>query len=478
LGCSVFRVEDTGHPGFDKRRGTHRAFFIFLRINFMEGRMVERTRIADLGEKTGQVVKIQGWLQALRDQKKMQFLVIRDATGLVQVTVEKQVHPELAAAISRLASESTLTITGGVVPNPVVRLGGLEVILETLQVESQAEPQLPLDPFAEALPAIDIRMDWRFLDLRRPSSLLLQKVQTRVEMAMREYWVQHGFLEIHTPKLMGTPSESGAELFELPYFDTKAYLAQSPQFYKQMAMAAGFDRVFEVGPAFRADPSFTSRHMTEFTSVDVEMSWIDSHEDVMSSMEQWLAYVVRSVKDMFGAEIEDCFGVDIRVPLLPFPRITMEKAQQILAEKGYRMAPEKKGDIDPGGERLLGEYVREQYGHDFLFLTDWPIGVRPFYHMRHSDDPGLTCSFDLIGYGLEISTGAQREHRLEILTQQALEKGLGLDPIRFYLDFFRYGCPPHGGFGLGLSRLVMILLGLQNIRETVFIFRGPTRLHP
>ncbi len=439
---------------------------------------MERTLIGDLRSAVGQPVKIQGWLQTLRDQKKMQFLILRDPSGAVQVVLEKAGNEALAERISGLAAEAALTITGTVVDAPVVKLGGLEVRLETLAVEGQAEPQLPLDPFAPTLPAIDIRMDWRYLDLRRPDNLLMFKVATLAEMAMREYWVQNRFIEIHTPKLMGTPSESGAELFELPYFETKAYLAQSPQFYKQMAMAAGFERVFEVGPAFRADPSFTSRHMTEFTSVDMEMSWIDSHEDLMVFMENWLVYVFTRVRDALGPQIQATFGVEVTPPGLPFPRISMAEALRVLKAQGYTPPPEKKGDIDPAGERLLGQYVKEQYGHDFVFLTDWPVSVRPFYHMRHPDDPTLTRSFDLIAHGLEITTGAQREHRFDQLKQQALEKGLGLGPIAFYLDFFRYGCPPHGGFGFGLARFLMVLLGIQNIRETVFLFRGPTRLNP
>lgn len=439
---------------------------------------MERTLIGDLRSAVGQPVKIQGWLQTLRDQKKMQFLILRDTSGAAQVVLEKAGNEALAGRISGLAAETALTITGTVVDAPVVKLGGLEVRLETLAVEGEAAPQLPLDPFAPTLPAIDIRMDWRYLDLRRPDNLLMFKVATLAEMAMREYWVQNRFIEIHTPKLMGTPSESGAELFELPYFETKAYLAQSPQFYKQMAMAAGFERVFEVGPAFRADPSFTSRHMTEFTSVDMEMSWIDSHEDLMAFMENWLVYVFTRVRDTLGPEIQAAFGVDVTPPALPFPRVSMAEALRVLKGLGYTPPPEKKGDIDPAGERLLGQYVKEQYGHDFVFLTDWPVSVRPFYHMRHPDDPTLTRSFDLIAHGLEITTGAQREHRYEQLSQQALEKGLGLGPIAFYLDFFRYGCPPHGGFGFGLARFLMVLLGIQNIRETVFLFRGPTRLNP
>ena len=316
------------------------------------------------------------------------------------------------------------------------------------------------------------------MDLRRPENLLIFQVQTTLEMAMREYWIQNNFMEIHTPKLMGSPSESGAELFELPYFERKAYLAQSPQFYKQMAIAAGFERVFEIGPVFRADPSFTSRHMTEFTGIDMEMSWIETHEDVMSFMEHWLQSAYQRVKDAHGEAIARTFGTEITVPQVPFPRIAMSEAIEILKQMGYTLPADKKGDLDPTGERVLGQYVKEHFQHEFVFLTDWPITVRPFYHMRHPDNPNLTRSFDLIANGLEITTGAQREHRNDVLLKQALEKGLSAASIQFYLDFFRYGCPPHGGFGLGLSRLLMVMLNLSNIRECVFLFRGPNRLHP
>jgi aspartyl-tRNA synthetase len=314
--------------------------------------------------------------------------------------------------------------------------------------------------------------------LRKPENLLIFQVATTAEMAMRTFWVEQRFIEIHSPKLMGSPSESGAELFELPYFDTKAYLAQSPQFYKQMAIAAGFERIFEIGPVFRADPSFTSRHMTEFTSVDMEIAWIESHNDVMSFLERWLHYTMQQVATAHGEAIFSRFGVEVIPPALPFPRVTMAEALQILNVAGYQLPAEKKGDLDPGGEREIGRWVKETYQHDFVFLTDWPAVVRPFYHMRYPDQPDTTCSFDLLAKGLEITTGAQREHRYDVLARQAQEKGLHLDPIQFYLNFFKYGCPPHGGFGFGLARFIMVLLGLGNIREAVFLFRGPTRLHP
>jgi len=438
---------------------------------------MERTLIGTLGEHIEEQVTIQGWLHTLRDQKNMQFLIIRDRTGLVQVSHWKKGNPELAETISTLGTESALTITGKVVENEIVKLGGIEIQLEGLLVEGAAETPLPFEPFGEYLPDQDFRLDWRYLDLRRDVNRLIFEVETTAEQAMREYWLKHDFIEMHSPKIMGAPSESGAELFSLPYFETTAYLAQSPQFYKQMAMAAGYEGVFEIGPVFRADPSFTSRHMTEFVSVDMEMSWINSHEDVMAFMERWLAYTYERVIEEHADAIKKAFDIQLEIPEVPFPRITMSDAHDLLKEVGYKLPPDKKHDLDPGAERAIGAHFKETQGHDYVFVTDWPFEIRPFYHMV---DPkqNVTRSFDLLGKGLEVSTGAQREHRYEILKKQALEKGLTLGPIQDYLNYFRYGTPPHGGFGFGLSRFLMILLNLSNIREAVYIFRGPTRLTP
>ena len=439
---------------------------------------MERTLIGNLGEHIEEQVTIQGWLHTLRDQKNMQFLIIRDRTGLVQVTLWKKGDPELAETISTLGTESALTITGKVVENEVVKLGGIEIQLEGLLVEGAAETPLPFEPFGEYLPDQDFRLDWRYLDLRRDVNRLIFEVETTAEQAMREYWLKHDFIEMHSPKIMGAPSESGAELFSLPYFETTAYLAQSPQFYKQMAMAAGYEGVFEIGPVFRADPSFTSRHMTEFISVDMEMSWINSHEDVMAFMERWLAYTYERVIEKHADAIKKAFDVQLEIPEVPFPRITMSDAHDLLKEVGYKLPPDKKHDLDPGAERAIGAHFKETQGHDYVFVTDWPFEIRPFYHMLDPNQQNVTRSFDLLGKGLEVSTGAQREHRYEVLKKQALEKGLTLGPIEDYLNYFRYGTPPHGGFGFGLSRFLMILLNLSNIREAVYIFRGPTRLTP
>mgnify|MGYP000863336132 FL=1 len=439
---------------------------------------MERTLIKNLTQHIDKSVTVQGWLHTLRDQKNMQFLILRDRTGLVQVAHYKKGDLELAEKISGLGTESALTITGKVVVNEIVKLGGIEIQLKDLQIEGAADTPLPFEPYGEYLPDQDFRLDWRYLDLRRDTNRLIFEVQTTAEQAMREYWLDHDFIEIHSPKIMGAPSESGAELFSLPYFETTAYLAQSPQFYKQMAMAAGYERVFEIGPVFRADPSFTSRHMTEFTGVDMEMSWIASHEDVMQFMERWLAFTYARVIEKHADAIDTAFDVKLEVPSLPFPRITMSDAHDLLKEVGYKLPPDKKHDLDPGAERALGAYFKETQGHDYVFVTEWPFEARPFYHMLKPDDSGITRSFDLLGKGLEVATGAQREHRYEVLKTQALAKGLTLEPIQNYLDYFRFGTPPHGGFGFGLSRFLMILMNLSNIREAVYLFRGPTRLSP
>ncbi|MFD8756311.1 aspartate--tRNA(Asn) ligase [Kitasatospora sp. NPDC059577] len=433
-----------------------------------------RTLVADLPARIGGTVTVYGWVNTLRLQRRLQFVLVRDHTGLVQVT-----HPRggegdvIEAAFEQVTVESAVKITGRVVANPQVKLGGLEIVPSRVEIVSPAEPKLPIDERT----GIDQRLDWRFLDIRRPAQHLVFDVQTTVERAMREVTAEEGYTELHTPKLMGTASESGAEVFEVGYFGRTAYLAQSPQFYKQMAIAGGIDRVFEIGPVFRAEPSFTARHATEFTGVDAEIAWIDGVEDVMAFEERLLHRALAAVAERHGGAIAEHFGTPVVVPELPFPRITMADALARLRATGWD--PEGvKDDLDPEGERTLCALVAEETGHEFVFVTRFPASVRPFYHLRPEDDPTVTESFDLLWKGVEITTGAQREHRYDRLVAQAREKGMDTGPLSGYLDCFRYGTPPHGGFGLGLGRLLMLALGLPSIREATFLFRGPHRLEP
>jgi len=429
-------------------------------------------------------VTVSGWVETVRDQKKVQFVVLRDESGAVQLVnpAVREVDPEVEGsaerlatteAISALAHGSFITVTGELKHDERVKLGGIEVKVATLEVVTAANPETPI----AADSSLDKRLDWRFLDLRQPKQALIFRIQTTFEHALRQYWIDNDFIEIHTPKLMASASESRAELFEVDYFEGKAYLAQSPQFFKQMAQSAGFGKVFEVGPAFRADPSFTSRHATEFTSVDAEISWIESHEDVMQLHEELLVAGFTAVKDKHGEQISELFGIELEVPSRPFPRIPLAEAKRIVAERGYEI-PRADDDMDPEGERQIAAYVKETFGHDFVFLTDYASSIRPFYHMRNAEDGSLTNSYDLIYNGVEISTGAQREHRVDVLVEQAKEKGLEPEELEFYLDFFRYGVPAHGGFGMGLARVLMLMLHETSIREVTYLFRGPTRLAP
>ena len=433
-----------------------------------------RTLVKDLAANVGKRVTVYGWINTARLQRKMQFIVLRDHTGMVQI-VNKRTEPasDIEETLESTSIESAVKVSGTVVANEVVKLGGLELIPDSVEVVNAATSPLPINDQT----GIDQRLEWRFLDLRNPARHLIFEVQTTVEAAMREFAYGEGATELHTPKLMGTASESGAEVFKVKYFDRFAYLAQSPQFYKQMAVSGGIDKVFEIGPVFRAEPSFTSRHATEFMSIDVELAWIDGVEDVMSFEERMLAKVLAAVAEKHGDAIRELLGVEVVVPELPFPRISMREAIEELTAQGWK--PEKvKGDLDPEGERSISVLVRERFGHEFVFITDYPAGVRPFYHMRHADDPTLTHSFDLLWRGIEITTGAQREHRYDVLIKQAEEKGMDTGPLGSYLTSFQYGTPPHGGLGAGLGRILMVMLGLDSIRESTFLFRGPTRLEP
>jgi len=442
--------------------------------------MNDRVLVKDLAGRPDGPVVVSGWVDTVRDQKKVQFVVLRDESGAVQLVNPRQVTEAgdpfttpTTDAISGVTQGSFVSVTGELKHDERVKLGGIEVKVADFRVESRSIAEAPI----AADSSIDKRMDWRFLDLRQPRSALIFQVQTTLEHAWRSYWINNGFLEIHSPKLMGSASESNAELFSLDYFDTKAYLAQSPQFFKQMAQSAGFGKVFEIGPVFRADPSFTSRHATEFISVDAEMSWIDSHEDIMRMQEELLIAGLTAVKEKHGAEIARLFDVDVIVPTAPFPRIPLLEAQRIVAERGHTIDRDD-ADMDPEGERQIAAYIAETHGHEFVFLTDYPASIRPFYHMRMPDNSSLTRSYDLIWRGIEITTGAQREHRVDVLEAQAREKGIEPKELTSYFDFFRYGVPPHGGFGMGLGRVLMLLLHQNNLREVSYLFRGPTRLTP
>ena len=436
-----------------------------------------KINVNELSNHLNEEIVFSGFVDAVRDKKWVMFVILRDATGKVQLTIEKseETNKPLLDIMSEVTVDSTVRVVGKVVSSEAVKLGGLEIIPSTIEVTSEALP-LPFDYNNLEGVNIDTRMDFKWLDMRNRRNTLIRQVESCLTEGMRTFLYENHFTEIHSPKLIGTASESGSDVFEVKYFDREAYLAQSPQFYKQMALAGGLDRVFEVGPVFRAEKSNTNRHATEFTGFDLEFAYIDSYEDVMDLEEDLLIAGLKVVKERYGDEILEVFGKEVIIPTKPFPRIKLKDLYQQLHDRyQFEIPKEDIGDMNAEAEKLTYKFAMEEYNSEFIFIVDYAATKRPFYHMRDSE--GKLQGYDLIWRGTEITSGAQREHRYEELVKNANEKGLGKD-VEFYLQFFQYGCPPHGGFGIGLDRLTMLLLGLPSLKETQFLFRGPNRLTP
>ena len=435
-------------------------------------------KINELNKHFDEEVTISGFVDEIRNLKWVQFVVLRDETGKVQITIEKseEANKELVETVDNLTVESTLKVTGKVMDSPKVKLNGMEVIPTTIEVTSVNQGELPFNYKDISTVNLDTRLDYRYIDLRSEKNILMFQIQSTLVRYMREYLYINGFTEIHSPKLLGAASESGSEVFDVKYFDKKAYLAQSPQFYKQMALAAGFGKVFEVAPCFRAENSNTSRHATEFTSFDLEMAYINDFNDVMDLEAEMLAYAFEKTNEVYGEKIKEVFETELVVPKTPFPKMRLADIYQELEERyGYKIDDSEKNDLTTEAERLCYKLSMDKFNSEFLFVIDFPAEKRAFYHMR--DENGILQGYDLIWRGVEITTGAQREHRYEHICKNAKEKGLNED-VKFYLDFFKHGCPPHGGFAIGVDRLTMLLLGIPSVKETQFLFRGPNRLNP
>lgn len=432
--------------------------------------MIKKIHITEVPKHIGEEVSLAGFVHTLRIQSKVIFLILRDVTGIIQTVIEAKDETIFDIA-KNLAHESVIHLQG-IVKEFNQAPGGVEIAVSELSVLSAADPILPIPVIIKGdneESEAPVRFDYRWIDLRKPEKTNIFKVWTALEKGCRKGFEEQGFMQIYSPSFMSTPSETGAEVFEVKYFEKKAYLAQSPQFYKQMAMASGFEKVFMVGPIFRAEESFTSRHMTEFTGWDFEMSYIESHHDVMDAEEKVIIAGFTEVTTQFPA-------LNIDIPVSPFPRIPMVQAKEILAKLNIPSAEDH--DLSPEEERAICDYVKKEMNHDFVFITDYHKSKSAFYHMRHADDNDRAKRADLLYRGIEVTTLAQREHRVDILEKQAIEKGMSLEALKDYLNFFRYGCPPHGGAGIGPSRLIMKLLDLPNVREATYLPRDVKRLNP
>jgi len=426
---------------------------------------MNRTQIKDL--KPGKKVRVAGFLDTIRNQKSIMFLVLSDVTGKVQVTVFKPELPEIAAQLEPLQIGSVVAFEGKVVSAPNVKLGGIEIVPSKLEVLSSAKVS-PIDENTGP----DLAMDYRWIDLRDEKKRAAFQVMTIGEQAFRDWFIKNGFIECHTPKISAFASEGGAEVFDVNYYGKKAYLTQSPQLFKQMAMAAGFEKFFEIGPQYRAEKSYTNRHASESFALDFELSYIRDHHEVMDVLESVVKHVLKVVEKKCNLE-------NFKAQTVKFPRITLEESYALLkSERDYDVPRASKGDLDPEGERLLCEIAKEKWASDFIYITDFPTATRAFYTMQHENDPRLSKSFDLLYKGLEITSGAQREHDPEKLKANLLAKGINPADMEFYTQFFEYGCPPHGGVGFGLGRFFARLLDFHALRDATFLFRGPDRLTP
>ena len=421
-------------------------------------------------------VTLSGWVDAVRNYGKISFIDLRDRTGITQLFLNK----DLTAKYALLRKESVILARGKVSARPANQVnkdmptGEIEVAADHLELLSEAEAPLPIEISEESTTGLDKRLDYRFLDLRRARINAIFRVRSAVYRATVNFFDKERFIAIQTPKLTASGVESGAEEFKLNYFGKTAALAQSPQIYKQMFVVSGLERVYEIGTIFRAEKSHTTRHLTEFTGVDFEMGFIENEHDVMNVIESYMKYLITEILATCTLELT-LLNVKLDVPKT-IPKLSITEARTILAKKG-KTVPEN-DDLDAEGERMIGEYIKEKHNSDFVFMLDYPWKKRPFYHMRPDNNKNITKSFDLLFRGVEIATGAQREHRLGVLEAQAKEKGIDLTQLHFYRDIFRYGCPPHGGVGFGIDRITAQLLALDNVREAILLPRDPERLTP
>jgi nondiscriminating aspartyl-tRNA synthetase len=429
-----------------------------------------RIPINQVTPESGQA-EICGWVHEVRDLGGLAFFLIRDRTGIIQVTIPKKKASEAVLAATKQVSRESVVRVAGIVKAMEKAPGGREMVPETFEIVGLAQSPLPLD-VVEKVPAdLDTRLDARFLDVRRPRVNAVFQIRSAAMHALNDYFHKEGFINITTPKIVAAATEGGTELFPIAYFDKEAFLNQSPQLFKQMMMAAGCEKVYEIGPIFRAEEHNTTKHLNEATSIDIEVSFAD-HLDVMHILEEAVVKTYEYVNKTCSDQIANLEITDFAVPKSPFVRLPYGDAIEI-AKKKIEDPITYGDDIGSAAERAIGEEMGSHY-----FIVDWPSEIRPYYAMPYENDPTICKAFDLMHPRMELSSGAQRVHNHDQLVTQIRKKGLDPESFEFYLRPFRYGMPPHAGWGLGADRLIMTMLRLQNVREAVLFPRDMHRLVP
>ena len=438
---------------------------------------IKTTNNKDINDKLDKKkVTLLGYVHEIRNIGGLIFLLIRDSTGIRQVTaLKKKIKPEVFKAFSKIPKESVVKINGIVNANKEAP-NNVEVMLDNFEILSNAASVLPLE-VTEKAPALQAqRLDFRSIDLRKPKNFAIFKIQSKLVEGMLEYLQKDNFIQVNTPCIMGSASESGADVFKLDYFGKEAFLRQDPQLHRQLTIAAGFEKIYDLGPSWRAELSHTTKHLCEYRSCAVELAFIEDETDTMKVEQELVVNAIKKVIQDCKEELE-LLEIKLSIPKIPFPELRFPKIYEILGKKLVK-DKFKHHDLDAKDEKKLHEYVQNKYKTDFYFINRFPSVLKPFYVMKVDETPEYARSFDLYFKGLELSSGGQREHRYDKLIENIKERNLNLKNLEWFTKFFKFGVAPHGGFALGIERLTKNLLNLENIRDATLFTRDPDRLLP
>lgn len=429
----------------------------------------------ELNKVIGKDVIVEGWVYDIRLMGGINFILLRDVEGIVQVTAPKnKISPDILKRIGELHNEDVIIVKGTVQKTTKTK-NGVEIIPKEIDKISASEPILPLDPRRVTKATLDTRLDWRSLDLRSPENLAIFKIQSKLMTSMEEYLLNNKFMKVFTPSLLGGISEGGSEVFSVIYFDKQVFLRQDPQLHRELLIAGGFEKIYEIGPSWRAEKSHTIRHMTEHRTIAAEIAFIEDEHDVMKLEQDMVVYALEKVKKDCSEQLE-ILNKEIKIPKTPFPELQFPKIYDILKELGNTLP--KGEDLNRESEELLGNYVKEKFKNEFFFVDRFPFQVKPFYVMQVDDNPTWARSVDLMFKGMELSSGGQREHRYKKIISQIKEKKLNLDSLKWFTEVFKYGVPSMGGFSLGIERFTMKLLDIENVREATLFPRDTERTLP
>jgi len=430
---------------------------------------------SELKAMVGKEVTLAGWVHDSRILGGISFVLLRNSKGIVQIAApRKDVATDVFERIGTLHQEDVITCTGTVKESKATRLG-IEVVPKGIEVVSKAATPLPLDPRGVTPAALDTRLQWRSLELRRPEASAIFKIVNTVVEGFEEYLRSEGFIRTFTPSIIGGVSEGGSEVFRIDYYGKPAFLRQDPQLHRQLTIAGGFDRIYDLGTNWRAEASHTPRHLSEHRTIAPEMAFISDEGDTMRVQERMVTSGIEKVIRDCGDELKT-LKIRLEVPRTPFPELAFPEVYGVLRKLGRDLP--RNQDIDEGSQRSLAQQVKDETGSDFFFLNRFPSAAKPFYVMRVDDEPEFARSVDLVFKGLELSSGGQREHREQRIVTQIEERGISVESLKWFTEPFKYGVPPHGGYSFGIERFVAYLLGIQNIKEAVLFPRDPETLQP